>query len=674
MNGKICALILLFALLGQTVRSQNQQEDRLNKRAWDLRQQNPDSACFYASQALELAETNDYYKGQAIAHNRLGMLLRNQGAFLPSITHHHEAKIIAEQMQDTLLLAKCYNYLGSVHHRSSNYQAALEYHQKSITLKEGLGDTASLINSLINTSSIFTNLGQEFDAISLLLKAIEFADRGQNDEKLAMAYNNLGAIYAQIQQPVKAIECFNRCKIIYKNLNNRRELARTFENQANIYDSQGKDSLSFALYNKALTLFEELDDPFEVAMIHNNLGTYFEKRNQDDQAQTFQLKAKNIQEEIGDLEGLAFSLICLGQISHRQREHSTAIANLEQGQTIADSLSIPDLQISARQELIAVHYDAGNYTKAKQVTESYASIQEAITADHKKKLEEQQHIRHQADILEWELKQAKQEQAQTQLQNTLYMVSGIALALLSSLLAAYVFKWVRYQRLKLHAADEKNTFLTERNKLLQAMNEMLANERKRIGSDLHDRLGALLTTSQVLLGAFKKSLPAGIDRSRLELAEQTIDDTHENMRIISHNLVEGLLAEKGLIPALEHEVDRLDELATHQITIMVIGLEHRLHESIEQRLFYLTQELIVNAWKHGEAPNIDVIFSVVGDKLTVQVNDNGKGIEDIDQAAKTRIGLSSLSSKLTVINGTYKITPAEPTGTNVTIEIPLKYA
>src|SRR5690349_16559251 len=71
-------------------------------------------------------------------------------------------------------------------------------------------------------------------------------------------------------------------------------------------------------------------------------------------------------------------------------------------------------------------------------------------------------------------------------------------------------------------------------KMMEAALESQENERKRLAADLHDSIGAMLSTIRVGITTIAKQLP---EPQSLEEPKQMLDDTISSVRRISRDLM-----------------------------------------------------------------------------------------------------------------------------------------
>ena len=82
------------------------------------------------------------------------------------------------------------------------------------------------------------------------------------------------------------------------------------------------------------------------------------------------------------------------------------------------------------------------------------------------------------------------------------------------------------------------------------------------------------------------------------------------------------------------------------------------------------QEGLSNALRHASATHIEVRWHTSGPALVVQVTDNGVGMEA--SAPGQGLGLASVEARLAELGGRVDWQRAEPQGTTVSLQLPLR--
>jgi signal transduction histidine kinase len=172
--------------------------------------------------------------------------------------------------------------------------------------------------------------------------------------------------------------------------------------------------------------------------------------------------------------------------------------------------------------------------------------------------------------------------------------------------------------------------VVERQRLDREIAQVADRERRRLGQDLHDRLGQHLTGTALTAQVLKDKLAS---RSAPEVteAEKLVRYVEEGIDL-TRNLARGFFSPEleadGLSVALEGLAENISE--RFAINCIFHGEEPIpvRDSAIATQLYRIAQEAATNAAKHAAAENIDIRVTVHGSELTLAIIDDGVGFPD----------------------------------------------
>ncbi|MGI5212578.1 sensor histidine kinase [Plantactinospora sp. CA-290183] len=190
-------------------------------------------------------------------------------------------------------------------------------------------------------------------------------------------------------------------------------------------------------------------------------------------------------------------------------------------------------------------------------------------------------------------------------------------------------------------------------------------ERRRIERDLHDGAQQQLLGVSVTLGLARlEAAEAGAGRDLVDRIEQAHDQARQAMadlRALIHGIHPQVLTDRGLPAAIAAAVDRLPVPVT-----VDVDLPRRLPPAVESAGYFAVCEAFANIAKHSRAGDARVRAGLDGDRLVIEVHDDGVG------GARTRpgSGLAGLADRLAVVAGTILLSSPPGGPTLVRLEIP----
>ena len=208
---------------------------------------------------------------------------------------------------------------------------------------------------------------------------------------------------------------------------------------------------------------------------------------------------------------------------------------------------------------------------------------------------------------------------------------------------------------------------------IDTMLEVQADERTRIATELHDRLGSILSAVKLNFSSMEEHFGDQQESAkvRFNVVKTLIDDATSEVRKISHDMASGVRAKFGLLHAVDHLKQALEASGKIKINLYVHGMDERLSGTQEMILYRILQELISNALKHGIADDIDVHFIKENGKVTLIVEDNGIGFDEKEIQKSTGLGLPNIRKRIESAGGKFNIDSNHKSGTTVILELPI---
>ncbi len=208
----------------------------------------------------------------------------------------------------------------------------------------------------------------------------------------------------------------------------------------------------------------------------------------------------------------------------------------------------------------------------------------------------------------------------------------------------------------------EETLVKENDQLRQVLKdqqELLEEERVRIGHDLHDDLAQLLAGTRLALGNLRlEPTLSGRNKSLLLRIDHDLNDLLNRVQNIIWNLSPEALKEKGLAYALWKMCDQLKDLRSFHIEFLEMGKVSRLPDPVELVLFRIVQEIVNNAMRHSLAWNINMKMYWSDTKVKVEVKDDGIGRSKNPGDRKERgRGLPGIQKRAELIGATVTTEP-----------------
>jgi PAS domain S-box-containing protein len=201
-------------------------------------------------------------------------------------------------------------------------------------------------------------------------------------------------------------------------------------------------------------------------------------------------------------------------------------------------------------------------------------------------------------------------------------------------------------------------------------------ERRRIATNLHDRIGQSLAFAILKLSALSQPELNGMQEDAIREIRQLIEDAMGDTRSLTFELSPPVLYELGLVPAVEWLARKIQQEHGIETRFHDDGQPKPLDEDFRIVLFQAVRELLVNVVKHARASHAQVLLRRDGDALRVIIEDDGVGFDPASKQSWTEgsagFGLFSTRERLDYLGGQVKIASHPGEGTRITLLAPLK--
>jgi signal transduction histidine kinase len=196
-------------------------------------------------------------------------------------------------------------------------------------------------------------------------------------------------------------------------------------------------------------------------------------------------------------------------------------------------------------------------------------------------------------------------------------------------------------------------------------------ERAAIAREIHDDIGSTLTGVKFDLAWLKEKLARDDTyRSHLEQMDQLVDSVITSSTRIMHNLRPGILDE-GIVAALEWLARNFEGRTGVTCTFDCVDEDIPLEPDSAIVVFRICQEALNNIAKHAGATVAGVTLEVVGDRLVLEVRDDGCGVTPADLVKRDRFGLRGMRERAIALGGSVEVASAPRGGTVVRLRLPL---
>ena len=623
----------LEARLLQVARPDTNRVNTLNELVWENRDSHSVRALRLAAEALPLGQGLQFRRGVAKTYILRGIIFATTGRFAAAIADFEQCRRQRAALGDWQGVAGAINNIGEAQAGQGDYRAAVASYVAALRLEQRYGTPERIAADLANLGAVYFQMGQYAQALIYQQHYLRLPGRVPDAHNDALAYQMIGEVFAKQARPDSALSYFGRA-------------ATTSHNHAN---------------------------PRGEAQAQLGLGQVLATRQQFAAAATHLTTALALARQVDDQPTAAVALNGRGQLALDQQQPAAAAGWFAQAYALGRALKAREATREALAGLAASARRRADYRAASAYGEELAALRDSLLTEASTRQIAELHIQYESEQKDARNQlQAAQLRTQQQIirRRNVQLGTGLTVALLLGGLAYLLYGRYRLRQ-RFEREQERQLLLAQRS---AAVLEAEENERQRIGADLHDGVGQLITAAKLNLNALNRDLdhrpPADL-HLLVDNALSVLEESFREVRSISHNLMPNALLKYGLVAAVRSFLSKMVSDDGLRADIQLYGLEERLPPLVESVLFRAIQELAQNIVKHAQASVITLQIVRSADELTVMVEDNGVGFDPVAVRANSGIGLSNIETRLAYLGGQAYFDAAPGRGTVVTLTVPL---
>jgi two-component system NarL family sensor kinase len=614
----------------------------------------PAKAKQLSTQALELSRSKGYHKGEALALSLIGMQLRERYQFDSAQTHFEKAIALLKD------------------------QPGSESEIREIRILQGL---------------TLSDRGQPKQALDLLLRLIDGKENDADQEPLAPVYRTIGEVYCHLNESERAIKYLNKAlqasrqntgslnpeygKSLYT-LGRAYSQITALDSTYRIISKGASFDSALSIFRKVLPIARQLNDQALEANALNALGTMYMRQGKYKETLQELLPALAVFRKLGKTTHVGTVLSNLGTCYYSLGRFIEAESNYKEALAIGNKTKNLELIKEVEGNLYWLYKDAQNHAQALRHLENFSIVNDSLFSQTRSRQIEELEAKYETDkrARKLELAEAKMAQRTTE-RNGLIAIVGILLAAGALLIRSFRQRQRATAQLSLKNEElnqQRIRDLKWEQKLatIKASLDGQERERMRIGQDLHDRLGSMLSAVKLYfyLSPETRAILPPSQLARHELANKLLDDSCQEVRRIAHDMVSNVLIRFGLVTALEELVQTINESNQLRMKLSCHHLNHRLDSKVEVTVYRIIQELVGNALKHSQATKLDVSLFNRDDKMLHLIfQDNGIGFDY--NKLTNGMGIQNVQARAAQLGGTLEFDTAPEHGAVITLDIPL---
>ncbi|MEQ9187429.1 MAG: sensor histidine kinase [Cryomorphaceae bacterium] len=533
--------------------------------------------------------------------------------------------------------------------------------EKAMHLALALAHDSLTARSLLSIGKCFNGLALFDSAVTRYYDALDISERVEDHNNVVFVLSSLYYSFKQQGLDKSVRETLGSMRRHLKYPLSHLARGEVYFTLQNYHAQFGDSDSSYAFLDSAEVHWKNTDDPDLHGLLMNNRAVQ-QVTNGDTNKAIATLYALIGHPEIK--EGKAEAFHNLYYLLDHRGEATEAYEMAHAGRLWAE-------QYSKQDNLIQSLFDES------AALEALGRLDEALlTYQRMDEIEDSLYTEEMASALgeartKYDLEKRENEVRSARIQRNWLIVVALMIAL--SLVLSTWFYFYRIAKNKEQARLEIETLQKEKEVLsLQTMLFAQEEERQRIARDLHDSIGALLSTAKLHISNIEKEVRKLTELDFLTSTEQVIDRASKEVRRVAHDMMPGVLMKLGLFEGIEDFFDRVREGNGITVNFTYDELDQRLENRSEVMIYRMIQEMVNNTIKHAEASEIKLMIKRQGEHLIIDYKDDGIGFDATLLEDPSRFGLTGLKSRINFLNGTLELTSQPKQGVHYKVAVPIE--
>lgn len=193
----------------------------------------------------------------------------------------------------------------------------------------------------------------------------------------------------------------------------------------------------------------------------------------------------------------------------------------------------------------------------------------------------------------------------------------------------------------------------EAERLLKAILDSEKRERQRIAKDLHDGVQSDLRAISNYFLLLSRKIEEEQIQGLLKETQVALEDTIENIRLISYKLIPPLMETRGFAVTVHDYFERLSKSSGKIFALQEQNDEIVIPNSLGYELFRIIQEFSSNMLKYGSINECKLFFYENNNRIFLELVDDGVSFDFMACYLKSSgSGLQNIQSRLKAIKAT----------------------
>ncbi len=402
------------------------------------------------------------------------------------------------QPEDTLNLIRLNNIIGASYSIQASYGDAIAYYTKGLNLAMKKNEEKQIADICNNLGAAYLKLSNHNDALELFLNALDMYQKLGLDKEQATTHNNIGLLYMEIVNFDKALHYFqlaNKKNIVSDTVN----IAARLTNIGSLYLEKGDYDSSFRYLEKSIKLHKSSGSIYGLSVALKVKANAFEELGDYKKAISNYRQSKKNAQLVNHHYQIAVADLGLAGVLLKINDNKKALTYADSAFLIAKRLNNIKLKKDTYAVYSTIFENKGDYQNALKNYQSSVDLRDELI--NQTKLHQIYNLEIDKMSKDAEIQQLEIQRQELLLSKKNNIIIFIVVAFVLTLAGIYLL-YINFNHRR--KANLQETILSLTEKKSRAAAEAEIQERKRIGQELHDGLGQMLSVARLNISVLQQ--------------------------------------------------------------------------------------------------------------------------------------------------------------------------
>lgn len=221
-----------------------------------------------------------------------------------------------------------------------------------------------------------------------------------------------------------------------------------------------------------------------------------------------------------------------------------------------------------------------------------------------------------------------------------------------------------------HAVEELAASEQRLARFAEHLQMSIEQERAAIAREIHDDIGGSLAAIQFDLSWIGRHHEDADTRAHVQAATDMLQHAVGASQRIMMNLRPAIL-DQGLEAAVEWLAGEFERRTSIRTQVRAALRQPGISKSVQLTAYRTAQEALTNISKHARCSEVRIELSDAEGVLTLEITDNGQGIQPPERSKPKAFGLKGLQERARTEGGWLDVSSRAGAGTSITLSVPL---